>query len=263
MSPLDWLEDRLRPIAIPRLTLIIVAGQTACFLMAHVNLFVAERAALIPQRVLDGELWRLLSFPFHAFAENPFWFLIGMFALHFIGSTLEALWGAARYNLYLLIGYLVTVSAGFIYPDHVVSNMFIGTSIFLAFAVYFPDIEFRIYLIVPVKAKWCAALTLAILTLSFITGEAQTRVSIAAGMSNFLLFFGGTMRRRLGQAQRSAQRKAQSLRDNQRAFHECTMCGRTDKTNPDLEFRYCSQCADNPCYCEDHIGEHPHVTETM
>jgi hypothetical protein len=262
MSPLDWLEKRIRPIAIPHLTRIIIAGQVACFLTAKVNPQAAFRAALIPRLVLDGEYWRVFSFPFHSFAENPFWFLIGMWALHFIGSTLEALWGPARYNLYLLIGYLTTVGAGFIYPDQLVSNMFIMTSIFLAFAVYFPDIQFRIFLIVPVKAKWCAAVTLAILSLSFITGDAQTRVSIAAGMSNFLLFFGGTMIQRMRQTQRMTQDKALRHRDSQRAFHECTMCGRTEKTNPDLEFRYCSQCAENPCYCEDHIGEHPHVTET-
>ena len=261
MSPLDWLEKRIRPIAIPYLTQIIIAGQVACFVIREVNPLAADRAVLIPQLVLDGEYWRVISFPFHAFAENIFLFLIGMWALYFIGSTLESLWGTSRYNLYLLVGYLISVAAGFIYPDRIVSNMFIGTSVFLAFAVYFPEMVFRIFLIVPVKAKWCAALTLGILSINFITGEAPARVSIAAGMANFLLFFGSTIVGRLRKAQRTATDQAIRHRESQRAFHECAMCGRTDKTNPNLEFRYCSKCSGNPCYCEDHIGEHPHVTD--
>lgn len=261
MSPLDWLENRIRPIAIPHLTLILIVGQVACYVMGSANKQVAMRTALVPSLVLEGEYWRLITFPFNPCSSNIFWFILGMLCLHFIGSTLETLWGTARYNLYLLLGYLITVAAGFIYPDHPVSNAFIGTSMFLAFAVYFPDMTFRIYLIIPVKAKWCAAVTLAFLTWGFISGPAQTRVAIAAGMSNFLLFFSGTMVRRMKQAQRTAVDKARQHRDSQRAFHECAMCGRTDKTNPDLDFRYCSQCDENPCYCEDHIGEHPHVTK--
>ena len=263
MSPLDWLENRIRPIAIPYLTQFIIAGQTACFVGAWANPQMPARTILKPQLVLDGEYWRLFSFPFHAFAENPFWFLLGMWAFHFMGTTLEKLWGTARYNIYLFSGYFITGTCGFIYPNQPVSNFFIVTSVFLAFATYFPDLSFRIFLIVPVKAKWLAGLMLGFHTFCFITGEAQTRVSIAASLSNFLLFFGPTIVQRLKKAQRTAHEKADQRRRQNQAFHECRQCGRTDKTNPDLEFRYCSKCTDNPCYCEDHIGEHEHVvTET-
>ena len=45
-----------------------------------------------------------------------------------------------------------------------------------------------------------------------------------------------------------------------RAFnHRCTVCGRTDVTNPELEFRYCSKCKGYYCYCEDHIQNHSHI----
>ena len=41
--------------------------------------------------------------------------------------------------------------------------------------------------------------------------------------------------------------------------HRCTVCGRTDVSNPELEFRYCSRCKGYYCYCEDHISNHSHI----
>jgi hypothetical protein len=41
--------------------------------------------------------------------------------------------------------------------------------------------------------------------------------------------------------------------------HKCTVCGRTDTSNPELEFRYCSRCNGYHCYCEEHISNHTHI----
>ena len=41
--------------------------------------------------------------------------------------------------------------------------------------------------------------------------------------------------------------------------HRCTVCGRTDVSNPELEFRYCSKCKGYYCYCGDHINNHSHI----
>ena len=41
--------------------------------------------------------------------------------------------------------------------------------------------------------------------------------------------------------------------------HKCTVCGRTDVSNPELEFRYCSKCNGYYCYCIDHINNHVHI----
>ena len=50
-------------------------------------------------------------------------------------------------------------------------------------------------------------------------------------------------------------------RSSGQARFRCTVCGRTELTNPGLEFRYCSKCAGYRCYCEDHIHNHVHITE--
>ena len=41
--------------------------------------------------------------------------------------------------------------------------------------------------------------------------------------------------------------------------HKCAVCGRTELTNPELEFRYCSKCEGNYEYCQDHLFTHQHI----
>jgi hypothetical protein len=43
------------------------------------------------------------------------------------------------------------------------------------------------------------------------------------------------------------------------ARHRCEVCGRTEITNPELEFRYCSKCSGQHEYCQDHLFTHQHV----
>ena len=42
------------------------------------------------------------------------------------------------------------------------------------------------------------------------------------------------------------------------AFHKCTVCGKTEVSDPDAEFRYCSKCNGNYEYCMDHLHNHEH-----
>ena len=41
--------------------------------------------------------------------------------------------------------------------------------------------------------------------------------------------------------------------------HKCAICGRTDADHPELTFRFCSKCAGNYEYCQDHLFSHVHV----
>jgi len=44
--------------------------------------------------------------------------------------------------------------------------------------------------------------------------------------------------------------------------HRCAVCGITNKTHPQMMFRYCSKCAGAQCYCEEHLNNHPHIQRT-
>ena len=41
--------------------------------------------------------------------------------------------------------------------------------------------------------------------------------------------------------------------------HKCAVCGRTEETNPELEFRFCSKCDGNYEDCQEHLFTHVHV----
>jgi len=41
--------------------------------------------------------------------------------------------------------------------------------------------------------------------------------------------------------------------------HRCSVCGRTNITNPELMFRYCSKCSGEHEYCQDHLFTHEHI----
>ena len=60
---------------------------------------------------------------------------------------------------------------------------------------------------------------------------------------------------------RNQQRQEQYQQQTQGFRHKCAVCGRTDVTNPELQFRYCSKCAGYHCFCSDHIFNHVHFTD--
>ena len=41
--------------------------------------------------------------------------------------------------------------------------------------------------------------------------------------------------------------------------HRCEICGRTELSDPDLEFRYCSKCEGSHEYCMEHLYTHRHI----
>ena len=45
----------------------------------------------------------------------------------------------------------------------------------------------------------------------------------------------------------------------ERYLHKCAVCGKTDVSDPQMEFRYCSKCNGYYCYCADHINSHIHI----
>jgi hypothetical protein len=75
---------------------------------------------------------------------------------------------------------------------------------------------------------------------------------------NFLLFFGKDLYARARSHRKHVVSTMERLNQSDMPFNTCVVCGVTEKSNPRMEFRYCGQCAGTPCYCIDHIAEHPH-----
>ena len=263
MSLPDKLERVLGRYAIQNLSIYIVIGQVFVLLGAMFHLLDLTHFILVPAFVRQGQWWRLLTFPFFLAPPSgvvgPVFTAFALYMFYLMGSALEAYWGAFRYNLFLFLGYVMTVGAAFITPGSAATNLFLGTTVFLAFAYLNPDFEFIIFFILPVKVKWLALLTWVIYGVQFFLGSWPVRLQILASVGNFLLFFSGDLIGGVRRGQRVVTRRARDYAEAGEPRHRCHTCGKTDLTHPDLDFRYCSKCEGDQCYCPEHMQNHVHV----
>ena len=265
MSFLDKLERLFGRAAVAHLSLWLVIGQVFVLLSALLGRLDLSYFVLVPDLVRHGEWWRLITFIFMPPPPGMFGYIFTAFAwyiFYLMGGALEGFWGEFRFNLFLFSGYVLTVAAAFLTPFAPTTNLFIAGSVFLAFAWLNPDFELAIFLILPVKIKWLALLTWLANAYYLVTGSWPLRLQILASVSNFLIFFSRdiylTMRHRQRTMVRHAQRIA-TANEAPEARHRCYICGKTNLTNPEMDFRYCSKCAGDQCYCPEHIFNHKHV----
>ncbi len=260
------LDKVLRHFAVARLTMVLVVGQGLAFLLNFAQQDLILRMILTREQVLAGEVWRLASFVFlpplldlqsWMLGINVFFFILYLLAFWFIGHALENEWGPARYTRYLATGYLLTVAAVFALPGQLGDSYFTFTTVFLAFAYLFPRFEFLLFFVLPVQVRWLALITWIFLGIAVLSGGGGALLALAIVLT-FLISFGRELFQRLRGAQRRMARHAERAREAGAHFHRCVVCGRTDVSDPGLEFRYCDKCAGAPCYCLEHLNQHAH-----
>lgn len=260
MSLLDRLERKLGRYAVPNLTLVLVFGQSLCWFLANAKPEFADDIVFVPNLVLQGEVWRLLTFLFYPPSSNALFTFFILYLFYFMGTALEGYWGVFRYNVYLLIAYLATIAASFIVRDQPGTNVFIGASVYLAFAFLYPEFIIRLFFIIPIRIKWLAWATWVGYLIMFILGDWAIRFSVLASVANFLLFFGARIYKRVRYGSWRLGQKAKKVIEGDKPFHVCAVCGITDKTHPQMDFRYCPDCAGSVGYCTQHINQHEHKT---
>ncbi len=261
MGLIDKLDRKLRRYAIRNVTLYLIIGQVIFFLFVLSGRFILDRVVLVPEFVRAGEWWRLITFLFIPPLTNPIFAFFAWYLFYLMGSALEGHWGAFRYNLFLLTGYLVTVAVTFLFPYSAATNIFIGGSVFLAFAYLYPDFQLYILFILPVKIKWLALITWIGYVYEMIVGSWHTRLLVLASISNFFLFFGRDIIWKMKIGNRSMVAQARQFTGKKEPFHKCAVCGKTDISHPQMDFRYCSDCG-GLGYCKDHIFNHEHKNKS-
>ena len=268
---------------IPRLMLYIVAGNVIVYLLA---MFTSTKnpAALSfltfnLSGLLRGEFWRIVTYVFFPLSASPFQLLLTLYLYYWIGSVLEREWGTARFTLYYLSGVLLTVIGTIIsslitgdYGLTVIGARYVNLSLYLAFAVLFPETQLMIFFIIPVKMKWLGIISGAFFLFSVISSGINSDwfgvVLPLIALLNFLVFVWPEIQRLRGIQKHLNSRQSVNFRQavrqqqQQKGYrHKCAVCGRTDADYPDLQFRYCSKCAGYHCFCQDHIFTHVHFTE--
>ncbi len=188
------------------------------------------------------------------------------------------------------------------YPGSVVGSatgMFFTTynicmSILLAYSATFPEATVLLMFVIPMKMKylgWVYAAFIVYDCVRYIRAAVQLSaplyyiyvIAVAAALANFVIFFFSMRRgfrmspeqkRRQREFRRSVEQAGRSavppsrrsggaeIVDMPGVRHRCEVCGRTDVSDPDLEFRYCSKCSGDHEYCMDHLYTHVHITPT-
>jgi|CZKI01.1.fsa_nt_gi hypothetical protein len=264
MSLLSKLERALGRYAVPNLALYLVFGQVTVYLAILLGQLDKGLFLFVPRLALMGQWWRVLTFMLMPPSMSVIFICFAWWIFYMMGSALEDYWGAFRFNLFIFMGTALTVGLSFLRPEMAITNAFLAGSVFLAFAYLNPDFELLLFFVLPVKIKWLALLTWVVYGFEFLVGGWSARLQVIAATGNFFLFFG----RDLLLSARSRRRAMAHAADRSEAAgracqprHRCRICGKTDLSNPEFDFRYCSKCAGDECYCPEHIRNHEHVVD--
>ncbi len=173
---------------------------TEGLIFAHFAVFIlswANRDGLINLAVIPGQVasrpWTLVTYQF-VHGPSMFWFFISMLVLWIMAKPLEESWGSPRFLVFWLVatfGASLT-AVGLKLPLY--GDTGVGTSILLTFATLFPEVEFRLFFIIPVKVKYLAVVAVAWLAFSSLQMGILPGVANVAGMCSGYLFFLATRR---------------------------------------------------------------------
>ena len=272
-----------RDKGIPNLMLYVTLGCGLVYLITSItqstvlyNLLVFDRNA-----ILHGQIWRLISYPLTFYNNNILLMALMLFCYYSLGRAMEHLWGTLRFNLFYFTGIIMMDVYCMLFGGRA-DVTYLNLSLFLSYATLYPDAGFLLFFIIPVKAWIFALVDLAMVIYGLIVYPFPYNFFSVISLANYFLFFGKDVLNVIPLSWRiriarffkktppSAQpkvvpfakievKKVPVQQAKPSYTHRCTVCGRTDVSNPELEFRYCSKCNGYFCYCEDHISNHTHV----
>ena len=274
---------------IPNLMLYVVIGSAIVLLASMINggsvlyfWLCFDKAA-----ILQGQVWRLVTFVFTYSPGSGILTPVWLYFFYTLGRNLEKQMGTLRFNLFYFTGILLMdVFAMIFFPSteallsmtanayttvlttYYSMGYYLHLTLLLAFATMNPDSHFLIALIIPVKGWIMGIVYLVFVAIEVFNASVPTlcfphNLFPLVAVANYFLYFDvrDLFSRRPRYARPvSAPRKKQAAKAAPANYqHRCVVCGRTDVSHPELEFRYCSKCNGYFCYCEDHINNHTHV----
>ena len=272
-----------RTKGIPNLMLYIVLGTAVVYIMSQMsrNAFLYYLLCFDRTLILRGQVWRLITYPLTYSAGNLLLTAVALFCYYSLGRAMENIWGTLRFNLYYLSGVAMMDIFCMLFGG-TADVAYLNMSLFLAYATLFPDAHFLLFFIIPIKAWVFALIDLVMVLMGLFSYPFPYNLFSVISLANYFLFFGKDVLNvipmswranaaRLFRRKTPIQKKAKVIRFDAGSYeasqasvkapytHKCTVCGRTEVSNPELEFRYCSRCKGYYCYCQDHINNHSHI----
>jgi hypothetical protein len=262
MRLLDSLERRFGRYALRGILGYILLFQCIVFAVSYANRGFESVLMLKPLQAMDGEWWRLFSFmivPGGSDAPRGTGILMFIFyvsiMLMFMGR-IEAGLGTFRLNLFVLFFMLTQWFAAWLWGGNPaiaqpMPSVFYNNLLFV-FAMLEPRATIMLFGLVPLTARTLALIAAGLLALNVIR-QPQLLVSAILALAPFFCYAAPAAlkhwRHRSQVGSRRSRFRANSLTTAD-SFHTCSVCGRTDASNPDLDFRITD---DGTEYCADHL----------
>lgn len=276
---LNKLERKVGKYAVPNLIIYLLIGYAVGFTVMYVSPSLLYYLTLEPYLILRGQVWRLFTWVLMPPDTNLLFAVIMIMFYYQLRQSLERTWGTFRFNVYIFGGIIFTIIGAFVlYAVYYLaygmpasgmggffSTNYINMTIFLAYAVCYPNMQVLLYFVIPIKMKWLAAVYTALIAFQMIETNWAGRVAILSSVLNFLVFYLSTRNYQSISPKEIHRRqafKAQMRKPSPNSGitkHKCAICGRTEKDDPSLEFRFCSKCEGNYEYCQDHLFTHQHI----
>lgn len=303
MSWFQKLERKYSRYAIKNLTLYLIICYAIGYVLQFASMYNSGVNILVGYLTLDvyailhGQVWRLVTWLLIPPGAFDIFTLVMLYCYFSIGTVLDRTWGEFRYNVFMFMGILFTIvgaillyllmaamgnASGLIMEygngylqlismqtGRLFSTYYISMSIFLAFAITFPDSEMMFMFVIPIKAKVLGIFYVLMMAYIIFTSFAggfingvTTATVIIFSLLNVLVFWLIT-RRKFISVKKNKRKfdfdKPTAVRPKSASRHKCAICGRTELSDADEDFRYCTKCEGNYEYCSKHIYTHTHV----
>lgn len=207
-------ERKFSKYAVRDLSLKLIILYLAGYVIYYLKPEILYYMTLNPFAIVHGQVWRLVSWlMIPPSTSNLFFIAVMMFFYYSIGTSLERVWGAWRYNVFIFTGILLTIVSAFLwmgftyltggggtlaqvgagsyfgYYSLAFSTYYINMGIFFAYALTFPEAMVLLFFIIPVKVKWLGLLDVAYLVFEFLQATSATRFAIAATFVNIAILY--------------------------------------------------------------------------
>ncbi len=209
---------------IPELMKYIAIGNVVVFIADMLmNGMLTSWIAFMPEQILRGEIWRLVTFVFvpvssggYTIFGQTFFFALATFFYYWIGTALERQWGTTRFTVFYGLGVILNIVAGFVIYAVLVGQLtgvgvaaaqarsylrtlstismtYVNMSLFFSFATLYPDMRVFLYGIIPIKVKWLAWLDVLFFVWSIgsylLDGQWAMALAPVIAILNYLIFF--------------------------------------------------------------------------
>ena len=273
---------RNRDKGIPNLMLYVALGSALVNILCIIDktdmlyyLLCFSRSA-----ILQGQIWRLFTYPLTFNSGSLLLTAVALLCYYSLGRAMENLWGTLKFNLYYFTG-VVLMDVYCMFFGGMADASYLNLSLFLAYATLYPNAQFLLMFIIPVKAWIFALLDLVLVIYGLAVYPFPYNLFSVVSLLNYFLFFGKDVLNVIPVSWRVNARRLFKKKPAKRTgtipfpsagsyeastatpkvpyTHRCSVCGKTDVSHPELEFRYCSRCNGYHCYCQDHISNHTHI----